>query len=213
MTKVRLLVLLAVVALVLSPAMVFAQGPQLPCRFHGTVQVNGADVPDGTIVTATIEGDAYNASTPSNYGDSTYMLEIAPPEGTNYTDGAAITFMIGDQSAAQTGTWEAGGNFELNLSSGQVQPTIGPGGAITSVTVNTLAAGASATADWDSATGALTLGIPQGAAGADGAAGDKGDTGEQGEAGANASSVLGIVAIVIAALAIVMSVAVMRRKV
>lgn len=205
---------MAVVALVLSPAMVLAQAPQLPCRFHGTVQVNGADVPDGTIVTATVEGDTYNASTPSGYGDSTYMLEIAPPEGTNYTDGATITFMIGDQSAAQTGTWEAGGNTELNLSSGQVQPTVGPGGgAITSVTVNTLAAGADATASYDAATGELTLGIPQGEAGADGAKGDKGDTGEPGEDGADASSVLGIVAIVIAALAIVMSVAVMRRKV
>jgi len=55
-----------------------------------------------------------------------------------------------------------------------------PPGSITSVTVNTLAAGAAATAEYDSATGVLTLGIPQGAAGAKG---DKGDTGDTGAAG------------------------------
>jgi hypothetical protein len=37
-TKLRLLALLSVVALVLFPAMAFAEGaPQLPCAFHGAV--------------------------------------------------------------------------------------------------------------------------------------------------------------------------------
>ena len=97
MTKVRLLALLAVVALVLFPAIAFAQGaPQLPCAFHGTVQVNGANVADGTVITATIGNDTYTTTT----SDSTYRVVIAQPEGKNY-DGLTVTFMIGSASVSR----------------------------------------------------------------------------------------------------------------
>jgi len=47
MTKVRGLVVLAVVALLLFPAMAFAQGGlQLPCRFYGDVTIYGDPAPD-----------------------------------------------------------------------------------------------------------------------------------------------------------------------
>ncbi len=216
MTKLRLLALLAVVALVLSPAMALAQGGMsLPCRWYGTVQVNGADVPDGTMITATIEGDTYNAATPAVYGASTYALEIEPPEGTTYTEGAEVTFMIGDQAADQTSAWEAGGNIELNLSVGEAGPTPVPGTGITGVEVNMLEPGATASAEINDA-GVLILNIPggeQGPQGPEGPEGPKGDTGEQGEPGSDASIVIPIIALVIAVIAILMSVAVMRRKV
>ncbi len=210
MTKVRLFVLLAVVALVLFPVMAVAQ-PPLPCRFHGTVQLDGADVAGNTTITATIGNDTYTTQTPSVYGDSTYLLEIAPPEGTSYADGTAITFMIGARTATQASAWETGGNVELNLSSGAATtPT--DGGAITDVVVTTLAAGASATVDYDATTGVLTLGIPAGQTGAAGAAGASGAPGEAGE-DAPGGVAIPIVALVIAIIAAGVAVMSTRRRV
>ena len=46
MTKLRVVVLLAVVALLLFPALAYAQTPpQPPCRFYGEVTMDGAAVP------------------------------------------------------------------------------------------------------------------------------------------------------------------------
>ena len=90
-------------------------GLQLPCRFHGVVQANGAEVPDGTLITAKIDGDVFSSVTPSPYGDSTFWLEISPPAGTDYAEGEAITFSVGGYPADQVGQWEAGGNLELSL--------------------------------------------------------------------------------------------------
>lgn len=214
MTKVRVVVFLAVVALLLFPAMAIAQGPQLPCRFHGTVQIDGANVADDTVITATISGDTYTASTPSPYGDSTYWLEIAPPEGTNYAEGTTVTFKIGTSAAEQTATWEAGGNKELNLSIGE-GPVTPPTGGISGVVVNSLPAGSSPTASYDAATGVLTLGIPKGDKGDTGAAGAAGAQGPQGEEGPGAPGgiALPVVALVIAIIAIGVAVMGIRRRV
>jgi len=204
MAKVKLLALLAVVALVLFPAIAFAQGaPQLPCAFHGTVQVSGANVADGTVITATIGNDTYTTTT----SDSTYRVVIAQPEGKNY-DGLTVTFKIGSDTVTQTGTWSMGGNVAVNLSKGTGPITPG-GGGITQVIINTLPAGGNATASFNSDTGVLTLGIPAGAKGATGATGATGAAGADGE---NASSVIGIVAIIIAIIAVAIAVVVMMRK-
>jgi len=204
MAKVKLLALLAVVALVLFPAIAFAQGaPQLPCAFHGTVQVSGANVADGTVITATIGNDTYTTTT----SDSTYRVVIAQPEGKNY-DGLTVTFKIGSDTVTQTGTWSMGGNVAVNLSKGTGPITPG-GGVITQVIINTLPAGGNATASFNSDTGVLTLGIPAGAKGATGATGATGAAGADGE---NASSVIGIVAIIIAIIAVAIAVVVMMRK-
>lgn len=208
MTKVRLLALLAVVALVLFPALAFAQGGlQPPCAFHGKVQVSGANVADGTIITATIEGDTYTATTPSAYGASTYAITIAQPEGKSY-DGKTVSFKIGNDTAAQTAIWQMGGNTALDLSKG-APPVTPSGGGITQVIINTLPAGGNATVSYNSDTGVLTLGIPAGAKGATGATGA---TGAAGPAGKNASSVIGIVAIIIAVIALAVAGMVMMRK-
>jgi len=203
MTKLRLLALLAVVALVLFPAIAFAQGElQPPCAFYGTVQVNGADVADGTVITATIGNATYTTTTT----DSAYRVVIAQPSGGSY-DGLTVTFMIGSASASQTGTWNTGGNVEVNLTSGT--SPVGPSGGISQVVVTALAAGAAPTVSYDPTTGILTLGIP---AGATGATGSTGPIGPEGPAGKGASSVIGIVAIVLAVIAILIGVMVMMRK-
>ena len=198
MTKVRLLALLAVVALVLFPAIAFAQGaPQLPCAFHGTVQVNGANVADGTVITATIGNDTYTTTT----SDSTYRVVIAQPEGKSY-DGVSVAFKIGSATASQTGTWQMGGNVALNLTKGTGPIT--PGGSV----INGVQHGT--TTGYDPVTGIITI-KQSDITGATGAIGPAGPTGPTGPAGKNASSVLGIVAIVLAVIAIIIAGVAMLR--
>ena len=209
MTKLRVVVLLAVVALLLFPALALADTPpEPPCRFYGTVTVDGAAVADGTVITAMIEGDQLTTATPAEgYSTSTYAIKIGVD--TEYTEGATVTFMIGDRAAAQTGTWAKGGNIEVNLTAGQAGPQAG---AITDVQVTSLAAGSDPTVDWDPVSGVLTLGIPDGATGPAGAAGAEGPQGEEG-AGAPGGIALPVVALVIAVIAVGVAVMSMRRRI
>lgn len=209
MTKLRVVVLLAVVALLLLPALALADTPpEPPCRFYGTVTVDGAAVADGTVITAMIGGDQLTTATPAEgYSTSTYAIKIGVD--TEYTEGATVTFMIGDRAAAQTGTWAKGGNIEVNLTAGQAGPQAG---AITDVQVTSLAAGSDPTVDWDPVSGVLTLGIPDGATGPAGAAGDDGQPGEEG-AGAPGGIALPVVALVIAVIAVGVAVMSMRRRI
>ena len=209
MTKLRVVVLLAVVALLLFPALALADTPpEPPCRFYGTVIVDGAAVADGTVITAMIEGDQLTTATPAEgYSTSTYAIKIGVD--TEYTEGATVTFMIGDRAAAQTGTWTKGGNVEVNLTAGQAGPQ---GGAITDVQVTSLAAGSDPTVDWNPVSGVLTLGIPDGATGPAGAAGADGPQGEEG-AGAPGGIALPVVALVIAVIAVGVAVMSMRRRI
>ena len=131
MTKLRLLALLALVALLLLPVVALAaeQPPQQPCRFYGTVSADGYNVPDAMVIKAMIAGDVYQTTTPpEGYGPSSYAVKMIPGNKT-YAGGEAVTFMIGDRAAEQTGNWTAGGNIELNLTAGgPPQPTPGAGG-------------------------------------------------------------------------------------
>jgi hypothetical protein len=72
-------------------------------------------VPDDTVITAVIEGDEYETTTPSVYGPSTYAIKIVPAADAPYAEGTAVTFKIGGNVAGQTGTWSTGGNFELDI--------------------------------------------------------------------------------------------------
>ncbi|MBE0479862.1 MAG: hypothetical protein IBX68_02670 [Dehalococcoidia bacterium] len=90
-----------------------ASGP--PCRFRGTAQLDGADVPDGTIIKATVAGHEFTTTTPAaGYGPSSYVLTIPRPEGVAF-DGETVTFTIGGHCAEQTATWSTGGNLVVNL--------------------------------------------------------------------------------------------------
>ena len=124
---IKVLILISVVILLLYPIIASAQGPALPCRFHGTVQLDNATVPDDTIITAIIGADTYTTSTPSVYGNSTYAITIVPPGNVTYTDGTPVTFLIGDHYAMEMGTWETGLNLVLNLTaSSTAAPTPSP---------------------------------------------------------------------------------------
>ena len=89
-----------------------------PCRFHGSVRLNGANVPSGTVIQAFIEGYTYTTTTTSINGDSTYVITIPKASDKTY-NGKKVTFKIGNNVAAQTGTWITGGNVQLNLSGTQ----------------------------------------------------------------------------------------------
>lgn len=119
MLRQRLFIFLLVLsALFILPVAVSAQGPPtLPCRFYGTVQLEGAPVPDGTVITATIAGDTYTTITPAIYGSSTYFIKLDPLPGISYDKGAQVTFKIDNYNADQTGNWEFGGNTQLDLTS------------------------------------------------------------------------------------------------
>jgi len=98
-----------------SPTPVPTLSTDPPCRFRGTVKLDGADVPDGTAITVFIKGDPYTTNTPSVYGSSTYVIQIPQRADSPYKEGEAISFTIDQYPAQQTGTWEWGGNTELNL--------------------------------------------------------------------------------------------------
>ena len=94
------------------PAEPPAGGP--PCRFHGTVTLNGAAAPGGTVITVIIEGYGYTTSTVAVAGSSTYAVQIPVPQGIIYT-GKAVTFRVGSAAAVQVSAWEEGGNVLVNL--------------------------------------------------------------------------------------------------
>ena len=199
MTKLRLLALLAVVALVLFPAIAFAAGPAWPCGFHGTVQQNGQNVPDGTTITITVGNGSYSTTTTTEAGVSRYGILITPAGETGYTDGTAVTFKIAGTTVGQS-TWATGENVEVNLSSGTPTP-----GGCACITVAQLGNTTGVS------NGVLTIDQNQikGAAGATGAAGAPGAAGADGK---SANNVLGIVGIVLAAIALILVVVVMMRK-
>ena len=85
------------------------------CRFTGTVTLNRTDMPDGTIIKATIEGDEYTAVTPTGYGPSTYSVEILPPDGTAYADGTQVLFTVDGHPADPAGIFRSGENIRWNL--------------------------------------------------------------------------------------------------
>ena len=212
MTKLKVVVLLAVVALLLFPAMAFSADmpPERPCRFYGNVQVDGVDVPAGTTIQAIIGGEVVGETTTtisSTTGRSYYGVIIVQPEGASYS-GATVTFKIGTKSAEQTGTWTIGENFNTDLSSGIPGPVNG-GAGITSVDVVMIGSGESARAEYIAATGELTIYIPEAEDGAPGAQGAKGDPGEDAAGGI----ALPVVALVIAIIAAGMAAMSLRRRV
>jgi hypothetical protein len=85
-----------------------------PCRFHGTVTLNGANVADGTVVTVIIAGYGYPTNTVTVNGVSTYSVTIPKAQGISY-EAQAVTFKVGSATAIQTSAWTMGGNVLVNL--------------------------------------------------------------------------------------------------
>jgi hypothetical protein len=97
-----------------------------PCRFWGTVKVNGNWVADGTLITAWIDGavGTWSASTYTAEGKSVYFVDVpADNSETTPKDGGAqgdtVRFKVryggNDYVAAQIGVWAVGDFKEVNL--------------------------------------------------------------------------------------------------
>ena len=230
MTKGRMVAKLAVLAMLLAlPAMGLAQAqPPRPSVFGGTARISGATAPNGTVVTAFIDGAVVATATVSGGG---YALTIAQPPGQNF-GGKTVTFTVGNATATETGTWQASGGRELNLN-GTTAPaaTATPVPAVATpvpAPVTTVKGekgdpGAAGTAGLRGpqgdtgpagtagSAGSAGLAGPAGAAGAAGAAGPagaQGAKGASGEAGSSAeaadgSGIVPLIALIVAVVALV----------
>ena len=110
------------IILLIASATVVEAAPPLPSSFRGTVKWNnGNNVPEGTTVSAWINGVQY-AETQSQMdaGDSVYAIDVPgdDPETTEIeggVEGDTVVFKVGDSTSSQTRTWYTGTDVELNL--------------------------------------------------------------------------------------------------
>lgn len=91
--------------------------PNPPSRFAGSVTVDGAPVPAGTVITAQIGSASCGAtSTFTSGAEARYILDVPALEPAGApncgTDGATVVFYIGALRANETGSWR---NFDLNV--------------------------------------------------------------------------------------------------
>jgi len=121
-------VVMTVGGLVLGTGAAEAQAPQSPARFVGTVKVDGAYVPAGTLIEAYVNGSLCGVATTFNSdGAARYSLDVKaaqpePPDQVNCgTVGDQVTFYIGGKMAMETGSWNNAILNVLNLT--YVTPT------------------------------------------------------------------------------------------
>ena len=114
MSKLLALLLVVGALILLFTAMAAADGP-FGCSFSGSVKLDGAEVTDGTLITAVIDGVEYHTHTSTGYGYSTFSITIRPPEGTSYADGTKVVLKVNGHPAAQTAIYKAGANTRLDL--------------------------------------------------------------------------------------------------
>jgi len=107
--------------------------PPLPSSFYGTVQQEGKNIPDGTLVEALIDGKVMAYSHSETYqGTSVFSLDVPGDESATDiieggTSGQRIEFRVGGMLADQSTQWTSGvnENIDLTLPAGQVfSPTI-----------------------------------------------------------------------------------------
>ena len=182
MTKFSFLASLAVIALLLAiPAVVLAQAqPPLPSVFGGTVTWDGAPAPDGTAVSAWIDGEQVALTTSAG---GAYALMVSQPPGGAFA-GKEVVFMVAESETPERGTWEPDGGDEINLTAAPVlapSPVAGPAGPAGP-------AGKAGAPGPGGGPGPAGPGGASGKAGAAGAAGAKGPAGSAGAAGPAGSS-------------------------
>lgn len=91
--------------------------PKPPARFVGSVKVDGAAVPGGTVIEARIgSASCGTVSTFNSGGEARYALDVPglDPQGSPNcgVDDAVVTFYIGGKKAIESGSWK---NFDLNV--------------------------------------------------------------------------------------------------
>lgn len=110
----QLFVMVAMVVLALLPGIVLAHvGPE--CRFFGPVTICNQNVPDGTVVTASLPGvGSWNATLYMQYGVTYYVVDI-PADDPNTTpkeggvEGETVYFGVNNTIAAPSSTFESVG--------------------------------------------------------------------------------------------------------
>jgi hypothetical protein len=91
--------------------------PNPPARFAGSVTVDGAPVPPGTVITAKIGSASCGAtSTFTSGAEARYVLDVPaldPGATPNCgADGSVVVFYIGALKANESGTWR---NYDINV--------------------------------------------------------------------------------------------------
>ncbi len=122
--------LLGAILIVLPVA---AQAPPAPpARFAGAVTINGSPAPSGTTIEARIGSTTCGTSSvgAGGAGNGRYVLD-SPAVQTQAgcgTDGAVVTFWVGGNQAAQTGTWLSYqlNTLDLTVSTQAATPTAAP---------------------------------------------------------------------------------------
>lgn len=203
MGKLISIVAVVVIAMLLLPAVALAQAPPV-CSFYGSLEVDGADAPVGTVVSAWMDDAMVASATTTSVG--LHVIKVVQPEGETYGN-KTVAFRVNDIATGVTSTWEAGGAKSVPLTVGE--GPIGPGAELEVVVSWT--EGNSTLVD-----NVLTLYL--GEKPADGAKGDTGDTGATGDPGEPGEDAAGgialpIVALVIAIIAAGMAMMSMRRRV
>jgi hypothetical protein len=128
----RILALLGISLFNLSAARPNLVAPPLPSSFYGTVKVNTANVPDGTLIQALINGKVYaEKASQTVKADSMYLLNVPGDDpGTAEIEGGRegdqVIFKIGEAQADQTGAWKSGTILAVNLSASTVAPLAAP---------------------------------------------------------------------------------------
>ncbi len=94
-TRRTILVLIITLTLLLSNAPSVLAQPPLPSSFYGTVKLGGANVPDGTSVTAWMNGVQYASALTTTFGgNSVYSMDVRGDDpGGN--QGTIVVFHIG----------------------------------------------------------------------------------------------------------------------
>lgn len=120
MRNARIWGLIAVMVTIMAfPAVALAQQP--PNMFVGSVTQDGVPVPEGTEVTAWIDGVQVGAG---NVTGDQYQVLVVQPEGQSFDD-KTVTFQVAGKDVPETAIWQVGGATEVNLSAPALeQPSV-----------------------------------------------------------------------------------------
>jgi hypothetical protein len=128
-----LFISMVVITLLIGTSSIAEAVPQLPSSFYGTVKVNGANVPDGTVVSAWINGVEYASMLSETFEtDSVFFLDVPgdDPSTTEIIEGGVtgdtIIFKIDGLEANETASWNTGTNVNLDLTQVNVTVTANP---------------------------------------------------------------------------------------
>ena len=207
--KVRVLAVIAVMALLLALPLAVSAQQVPPHVIIGKATLNGAPAHEGTMVTAMVDGQKAGSSTVMGAEGKFETLLVMGP-------GEEITFMIGSSMAMEKVPWMQGGAMMQNLNADpggmmpepvdMVMPEKGEKG-------DKGARGSMGAAGADGAPGATGPQGPPGpsgsagavgAAGADGAEGPQGPAGTQGQMGPQGGGgILGILGFILAIVALI----------